>query len=109
MKGDIPELRELRRELRRWRCTPEALLPQRGGTGHQGVFQHIDSGAELPPQSGTKRRLHQLFSHNTLLFFSLFLKDYHKSGEKLSTDRTKSEQCSGSADQVGPFFWGEAQ
>src|SRR5690348_2942775 len=58
MKGDIPELRKLRRELR-WRGgAPETLGPQRGGAGHQGVVEHVDGGAELPPQSGGPRGLH---------------------------------------------------
>src|SRR6266699_2005117 len=60
-----------------WVCwsfqvTPEALSPQRVGAGDQGIFQHIDGRAELPPQSGSKRRLRQVFSHNTLLFFLHF-------------------------------------
>src|SRR6266700_1980908 len=93
MKCGIPELRELRRELRRRGGAPKALLPQRGWTGQQGVFQHIDGRAELPPQSGAKRRLHRVFSHHALLLFSSFLTDYHKSGEKLSIWRTKSEKC----------------
>src|SRR5712692_3505980 len=69
MIGDIPELRELRRELR-WRgVAPEALSPQRGGAGHQGVFKHIDGRAELLPHNGAERRLHRLFSHNVSSFF----------------------------------------
>src|SRR6266581_2829215 len=73
MKGDIPELRELRRELRRRGVAPEALSHELGWTGQQRVFQHIDGRAELPPQSGAKCRLHQVFSHYALLLFSSFL------------------------------------
>src|SRR5438094_9652490 len=58
MEGDIPELREPRRELR-WRgVAPEAPGPQRGGAGHQGVVEHVDGCAELPPQGGAPRGFH---------------------------------------------------
>ena len=56
-----------------FRVTPEESIPQRPGAGEQGIFQHIDGRAELPPQSGAKRRLHRVFSHNPLLLLSSFL------------------------------------
>jgi hypothetical protein len=51
---------------------PEAFIPMRAGTGEQGVFEHVDSRAELPPQSSAQCRLHRVFSHNVSSFVLLF-------------------------------------
>src|SRR5260221_11710227 len=55
-----------------FRVTPEESIPQRAGAGEQGIFQHVDGRAELPPQSSAQRRLHRVFSHTfpPLLFFA---------------------------------------
>src|SRR5712691_5514053 len=74
MIGEIPEGWVIRLFL----IAPEALLPQRGGAGHQGVFQHIDGRAELPPHHGAPRRLHRGFIHNVSSFFLLFSTYYHQ-------------------------------
>src|SRR6266550_3633031 len=94
MKGDIPELRELRRELRRRGVAPKALSPQRCWTGQQRVFQHSDGRAELPPQSGATCRLHQVFSHYALLLFSFFLDMLpHKRAQVSVTLHTAYRTC----------------
>src|SRR6266567_300460 len=53
---------------KRWVCwglrvMPEKSIPMRARTGQQGVFQHSDGRAELPPQSGAPCRLHRVFGH----------------------------------------------
>src|SRR6266567_4666430 len=54
------------------RVTPEEFMPLHAGAGEQGIFQHIDSRTQLPPQSSTHCRLHQVFSHTfpPLFFFA---------------------------------------
>src|SRR6266571_7793344 len=74
MIGEIPECWVIRLFL----IAPEAFIPMRAGTGQQGVLKHIDGRAELPPQSGAKRRLHQLFSHTVSSFVLLFSTFYHQ-------------------------------
>ncbi len=37
---------------------PEASIPMRAGTGEQGVFEHVDSRAELLPEGGTPQWIH---------------------------------------------------
>src|SRR5258706_7316508 len=54
-----------------FRVTPKESIPQRAGIGHQGVFQHVDRRAELPPQSGAQCRLHRLVSHIVSSFLLL--------------------------------------
>src|SRR5260370_40952322 len=58
-----------------FRVTPEESIPQRAGAGEQGIFQHSDGRAELPPQSSAQCRLHRVFSHKLppLFFFSHIL------------------------------------
>src|SRR5437868_956749 len=73
MIGEIPECWVIRLFL----IAPEALFPQRGWAGHQGVFKHIDGRAELPPHNGAPRRLHWGFIHNVSSFF-LLLTFYHQ-------------------------------
>src|SRR5579859_6894592 len=46
-----------------FRVTPEESSPQHAGAGKQGIFQHVDGRAELPPQSSAQRRLYWVFSH----------------------------------------------
>src|SRR5216683_4929536 len=55
---------------------PEESIPQRVGAGEQGIFQHLDGRAELPPQSNAQCRLHRVFSH-TFPPCSSLLTDYH--------------------------------
>src|SRR5258706_10915091 len=69
MIGGIPEGWVIRLFL----IAPEAFIPMRVGTGQQGVFEHVDSRAELPPQSSAQRRLHRVFSHNVSSLYSSFL------------------------------------
>src|SRR6266568_1060480 len=33
-------------------------MPMRAGTGEQGVFEHVDRRAELPPEDGPPQRVH---------------------------------------------------
>lgn len=64
MKGDVPELREPRRELW-WRgSAPEALPPQRVGAGQRGVVEHVNGRAKLRPQGGAPRGFHVLSSRD---------------------------------------------
>src|SRR2546421_13029705 len=72
--GDRPECRVF------WgsRGTPEESMPMHAGTSKQSVFEHVDRRAELLPQSGAQRRLHQLFSHNVGSFLFLFSLSYHQ-------------------------------
>ncbi len=74
MIGEIPEGWVIRLFL----IAPEAFIPMRVGTGQQGVFEHVDSRAELPPQSSAQRRLHRVFSHNVSSLCSSFLTVYHQ-------------------------------
>src|SRR5712692_2123829 len=37
---------------------PEASIPMRAGTGEQGVFEHVDSRAELLPEGGSPQGIH---------------------------------------------------
>src|SRR5260370_38646944 len=72
--GDRPECRVF------WgsRVTPEESIPMHAGTGKQSVFEHVDGRAELLPQSGAQRGLHQLFSHNVCSFLLLLSTCYHQ-------------------------------
>src|SRR6266699_3341132 len=72
--GDRPECRVF------WgsRVTPEESMPMHAGTGKQSVSAHVDRRAELLPQSGAERCLHQLFSHNVCSFLLLFSTCYHQ-------------------------------
>src|ERR1700682_5595772 len=70
--GEIPEGWVIRLFL----IAPEALLPQRAGTGQQSVLKHIDGRADLPPQCGAPRRLHRVFIHIMCSFVSSLLTDY---------------------------------
>src|SRR5262249_4622877 len=47
------------------RDAPEALVPQRVGAGHQGVFQHVDGCTKLQPQSSVPRGLPHLHVSST--------------------------------------------
>src|SRR5260370_33336169 len=60
------------------RVAPEESIPMHAGTGKQSVFEHVDRRAELLPQSGAQRGLHQLFSHNVCSFLLLFSTCYHQ-------------------------------
>ena len=37
---------------------PEVSIPMRAGTGEQGVFEHVDSRAELLPEGGPPQGIH---------------------------------------------------
>ena len=85
MKCDIPELRELWREL--WEAVEHSKgtpLHSEAWTGYQGIFQHINGRAELLPQSGAKRPLTPIrcSAITVLSLFSSFLTCYHKSGSR---------------------------
>src|SRR5262249_22658621 len=62
MIGDVPELGKRWWQDLIWGVAPEALFPQRGRTGHQGVLEHVDRCAELLPQSSLPPCLHVLSS-----------------------------------------------
>src|SRR5207247_7163711 len=98
MIGEIPEGWVIRLFL----IAPEAFMPMRARTGQQGVFEHVDSRAELPPQSSAERRLHRVFSHNVSSFVLLFSQTTTKSGKKMSSYRL-SRNAEASRTPIGAF------
>src|SRR6266516_4193295 len=64
-----------------FRVTPEECIPLRAGAGEQGIFQHIDGRAKLPPQSSAQCRLHWVFSHTVSSFVLLFSQRLSRNAE----------------------------
>jgi hypothetical protein len=60
--GDRPECCEFRGLWVVFLVAPEASIPMRAGTGEQGVFEHVDSRAELLPEDGSPQGIHRYAS-----------------------------------------------